>query len=155
LTAISPEEFERLLPLACAWAEGQERLILQQGVVLTALQMVDAGRVGIALPERVRLMKIDQIPLPQHPELRQAGRAIGLLPPDTAGLTLRYGVYIRTPFWGARELVLHELAHVRQYELCGGFEPFLRRYLWECISMGYPHAPMEQEAIAIAERLCL
>jgi hypothetical protein len=142
-TPISSEEFESLLPLACAWAEGQERLILERGVGLTTVQMADAGRVGIVFPERVRLMKIEQIPLPKHPELRQAAQETGLLPPDTAGLTLRYGVFIRSPFWGMRELVVHELVHVRQYEQLGGFEPFLRKYLWECVTRGYPHAHME------------
>jgi len=150
MTPITPEQFERLLPLACAWAEEQERLILEKGVGLTALQMADAGRVGIASPERIRLMEIEQIPLPQHPRLLQAARETGLLPPDTAGLTLRYGIYIRSPFRGVREFVVHELVHVRQYELFEGFEPFLRRYLWECVTRGYPHAPMEQEALSVA-----
>jgi hypothetical protein len=66
VAVISSEEFERLLPLACAWAEEQERLIIQRGMRLTKDQMADARRAGIVSPDRVRLMKTDQIPLPQH-----------------------------------------------------------------------------------------
>ena len=36
----------------------------------------------------------------------------------------------------------------------GGFEPFLRRYLFECLTIGYPEAPMEQEVIALTARIC-
>jgi hypothetical protein len=36
-----------------------------------------------------------------------------------------------------------------QCEKIGGFSPFLRKYLWECIEIGYPEAPLEQEAVRI------
>jgi hypothetical protein len=140
------------LPLACAWAEEQEQLILAQGVALTEAQMVDARRVGVNAPECVRLLKVEQIPLPYHPQLRQAAQESGLLSPETAGLTLRYGIFIRSPFWGACDLVAHELVHVRQYEQFGGLEPFLRQYLWECLTLGYTKAPMEKEAQTVALR---
>jgi hypothetical protein len=35
-----------------------------------------------------------------------------------------------------------------------GFLPFLRKYLMECIDIGYPEAPLEQEAIRMAEKIC-
>ena len=48
----------------------------------------------------------------------------------------------------------HELVHTTQYERLGGIEAFLRPYLLECLSApGYPHGPMEQEAITTAARL--
>jgi hypothetical protein len=119
--AISPQAFEVLLPLACAWAEEQEQLILARGVRLIEGQMADALRIGIASPDRVLLMKVEQIPLPQHPELRS---------------------------------VVHELVHVRQHEQLGGCDAFLRKYLGECLTTGYPHAPMEQEAHVIAAKIC-
>lgn len=151
---ISSEGFERLVPLACAWARDQEQLILQRGVRLTKGQLADAKHIGVALPDRVRLMKVEQIPLPQEPELRSAALKTGLLSPDTAGLTVRYGIYIHASFWGVRQLVAHELLHVRQYEQLGGFDAFLRRYLWECVTLGYTQSPMEQEACAMAAMIC-
>jgi hypothetical protein len=99
-------------------------------------------------------MKVEQIPLPQEPELRSAALKTGLLSPDTAGLTVRYGIYIHASFWGVRQLVAHELLHVRQYEQLGGFDAFLRRYLWECVTLGYTQSPMEQEACAMAAMIC-
>jgi hypothetical protein len=153
VTSLTPQAFEALFPLACTWAKEQEKVIFE-GVGLTAAQRADAGRVGIVSPGRIRLMKVEQIPLPVHPALRSAGKEAGLLPPDTAGLTLGYRIFIRAPFWGVRELVVHELVHVRQYEQLGGFEPFLKQYLWECVTRGYLHAPMEQEARSMTERIC-
>jgi hypothetical protein len=143
------------LPLACAWVEEQEQLILKKGVGLTEAQMADARSIGVAAPERVRLMKVEGIPLPDHPGLCAAAQESGLLSPDTAGLTLRYGIFVRAPFWETRDLVVHELVHVRQYEQLGGLEPFLRKYFWECITLGYAQAPMEHEAQAMAEEICV
>lgn len=150
---ITPELFETLLPLAYAWAEEQERVILRDGVPLSASQTADAGSVGVAHPERVRLLKVTSVPVPEHPALRAAAEATGLISPQTIGLTLRYGIFIRSDFWSDRRLLAHELVHTSQYERLGGFQPFLRQYLHECLTLGYPAAPLEQEAVRFAERL--
>ncbi len=148
---LSPEQFESLLPRASAWAGEQERRILAEGCPLTQQQLADAKRLSITFPERIRLLKVKTIPIPPEPDLRQAALATGLISPATVGLTLRYGIFIRSDYWGDRFLVAHELAHTRQYETLGGIEPFLRQYLLECVTIGYPDAPMEQEAIRFAE----
>ena len=146
--------FQTVLPLACAWAEQHERIILRDGVALTAAQAADARQIGIAYPQRVRLRVVDQLPLPEHPLLRQAAKLTGMLSPLTAGLTVRYGIFIRSDCWGDRRLVVHELAHTFQYERSGGFRPFLEQYLRECITPpGYPFGALEQEAKQIEERL--
>ncbi len=151
---ITQEKFQALLPLATAWAEEQEELILEKGTPLSATEIVDTKLVGVAQPERVRLLGVQQIPLPQHPELNVAAGASSLITPNTAGLTLRFGIYIRNDFWGNRRLIVHELAHTAQYERLGGFTQFLQQYLFECLTIGHPAAPMEQEAIAVAKRVC-
>jgi hypothetical protein len=151
---ITPQQFELLLPLACAWAEQQERIILRDGVPLTAAQVADALRAGVAHPENVRLLKVDSVPMPDHPMLRAAAEATQLMPPLAAGFTLRYGIFIRADRWGDRRLVVHELVHTAQFERLCGFDPFLRQYLSECLTIGYPDAPMEQEAVSTASRLC-
>ena len=136
-----------LLPMACAWAEEQETIILRDGVELTPSLLEDAQRVGISKPHRVRLRVVEQMPLPPHPVLRGAAEQLGLISPLTIGLTLRYGIFIRSDYWGDRRLVVHELAHVAQYERLGGFRAFLERYLDECIRPpGYPFGPLEEEA---------
>lgn len=68
----------------------------------------------------------------------------------TAGLTVRYGIFIREAYWGDRRLIAHELAHTAQYERRGGIAPFLRAYLTECLTIGYSGAALELEAIAAA-----
>ncbi|MFO0912065.1 MAG: hypothetical protein U0795_03860 [Pirellulales bacterium] len=151
---ITPEQFQQLLPLVCEWAEDQERVVLRDGEPLTSAQTADAVAIGVAHPDRVRLLKVDSIPVPQHPALRAAGEATRLISPLTGGLALRYGIFIRADCWGDRRLVFHELVHTRQYERLGGFQPFLQQYLQECITVGYPAAPMEQEAIDTTARLC-
>ena len=144
-----------MIPLAVSWAEKQELAILRDGVALTAGLLADAHRIGISNPERVRLRAVDEIPWPLHPLLRQAAQKTGILSRDTIGLTLRYGIYIRSDFWGERRLVVHELAHTAQYERLGGFRPFLDQYLHECTTPpGYPFGPLEQEAKRIEQEVC-
>lgn len=151
---ISPEQFELLLPLACEWAAEQERHILAAGEALSEAQLHDARLVGISHPDRVRLLYVPEILPPAHPMLRQAAEATHLISPLTGGLTLRYGIFMRSDCRGHRPLVVHELGHTLQYERMGGFEPFLRRYLSECLTIGYPEAPMEQEVIERTARIC-
>lgn len=147
---------EMLLPLACGWAEDQERIILREGVALTLPQLDDAHRIGIKSPERVRLHVVAKIPSPLHPLLQEAAEATGLLSPLTVGMTLRYGIFIREDYWGERRLVVHELAHTLQYERLGGFRPFLKEYLHECITPpGYPFGPLEQEAKRLEREICI
>ena len=153
MSIITPQQFEALLPLAGAWAAEQERIILQSGVPLTEAQFADARQIGVIHPEQVRLLRVTQVPIPSHPALAAAAVATGLTNSD--GLTVRYGIFIRDNCWGQRRLVVHELVHMSQYERLGGFEAFLRPYLFECITPpGYPHGPMEQEAITTSARLC-
>jgi hypothetical protein len=150
---LTPEEFEQILPLAAAWAEEQEQHILDSGAALDSRQLVDARAVGVAHPERVRLLVVQQIPMPEHPALQAAGEAAGLIGSRTAGLTLRYGIFVRRDFANDRHLIAHELVHTGQYERHGSVLAFLRQYLYECLTIGYSAAPMEQEAIVISARL--
>lgn len=151
---ITAEQFEQLLPLACDWAALQEQRILGSGQPLSVRELADARVVGVVAPERVRLLYVPEIPLPEHPALRAAAEQTQLISPVTGGLTLRYGIFIRTDCRFHRSMIVHELGHTAQYERLGGFELFLRRYLSECLTFGYPEAPMEQEVILLTARIC-
>jgi hypothetical protein len=151
---MTPQQFETLLPFAKTWAEGQERIILDSGVPLTESQVADARKVGVVNPERVRLLRVPKIPVPADSGLAAAAAEIRLISPATEGLTVGYGIFIRDDCWLDRRLVVHELVHTLQHERLGGLPEFLRAYLWECITVGYPNGPMEQEAITTAQRLC-
>ena len=152
--SITTEQFRQYLPLAYAWVVEQERFILENGTPLSIPQISDAKLVGVIHPEQVRLLPVGQIPLPEHQELRAAAAATRLITPHPAGLTLRYGIFIRSDCWGLRRVLVHELAHTVQYERLGGIGAFLECYLFECLAVGYPSAPMEQEAIKIENTIC-
>ena len=144
---ISPEEFQILLPLAAEWAQDQESGILRNGTELRDDQISDAGRAGVAHPERIRLLRVAAVPLPANPALARAAAEVGLINPNTIGMALRYGIFLRADHWDDRLTFVHECVHTSQYERLGGFQAFLGRYLTECATIGYPAAPMEQEAI--------
>lgn len=141
-----------IVPIATSWVRGGEREALRDGQPLDPGQLADARAVGIAAPERVRLLKVAAVPMFRHPVLRPLAWLTRRAFPDTAGITFRYGILIRNDCWGDRRLLVHELAHVAQYERLGGIAPFLRAYLRECFAEGYPYGPLEQEAIVVAAR---
>jgi len=148
------KRLKRYLPLATAWILEQERFILENGVPLSDFQLADARLVGVARTERVRLFRVEQIPLPQHPDLEEMKEAMQLTTLALPGLALRYGIYLRADRWGQRRFVVHELAHTAQYERLDGVRAFLECYLYQCLAIGFTSAPMEQEAIAITQRIC-
>lgn len=149
---ITSEKFVSLLPLVVEWAEWQEKRILEEGIPLTEEQVSIARQAGVKAPDRVRLLHVPEIPLPEHRELKEIAVTANLITPHTIGLTLRYGIFIRAG-WENDRLVAHELAHTMQYERAGSFDAFLAEYLQECLTVGYPEAPLEQEAIAIEQKI--
>jgi len=142
-----------LLTFACAWAKRQESIILRTGVALSAAQADTAKKLGILHPECVRLRSVLQVP-PMNWLLRRVGEKLGFISSQTIGMTLRYGIFIRENHWGDRRLLVHELAHIAQYERMGGFRGFLRQYLQECINPGYPLGDLEQEAKRAESAYC-
>jgi hypothetical protein len=147
-------QLEILLPLAVTWATEQEQKILRDGVPLSEKEVGDARTIGVQNPNRVRLLQVETIPRPSQPQLKAACDAIDFLTPATRGLTLGHGIFIRSDCWRDRLLIVHELVHVAQYERFGGILPFLRKYLFECLTMGYAAAPLELEAVAVTARVC-
>ena len=135
------------LPLVVRWASQQEEKILRAGVALDELQLRDARLMGVTHPDRIRLLNVDQVPLPANGFLCWAGKRTRLISLNTAGMALRYGIFIRSDCWQARRLIAHECVHTAQYERLGGIGEFLSLYLRECLEVGYPSAPLEQEAL--------
>ena len=138
-------QFELLLPRAVEWAQQQEEFILEHGVPLNDWEKQAALHLDVIQIEKVRLLSVPQIPLPEDDDLRAAATAAGLMAADSVGMALHYGIFIREDFWRQREIIAHELVHTAQCERLG-WEPFLRQYLTECLLSGYPQAPLEQEA---------
>ncbi|MES2476902.1 MAG: hypothetical protein V4640_14055 [Verrucomicrobiota bacterium] len=140
-----------LLPLfvviAARWVAWHEQKILRHGVPLTPKSMADATRMGVAHPEKIRLMRVDAIPALNGRLMTMLARWVPEISANTVGLTLGHGIYIRSPWWGNRHLIAHECVHTGQYERYGSAAAFLTAYFTQCIQDGYPAAAMEQEAI--------
>lgn len=135
------------LPLAVRWAENEEARILREGVPLSESSLSDALSMGVAYPRKIRLLKVDCVPSPGNLLLRWVGKQTGLISSATAGMALRYGIFIRSDCWESRHIIAHECAHTAQYERLGGVSAFLRQYIHECLEVGYPASPLEQEAV--------
>lgn len=134
-----------ILPLAVAWAERQEDYILRYGQPLDEFQIQIARRVGVAHPEKIRTLAVDNIPVPDDEHLKCMAISSGILGPKTSGLTLGYGVYILHKKCSVR-LLSHEFRHVYQYEQAGSLSAFIQIYLHQLNSVGYADAPFEIDA---------
>jgi hypothetical protein len=148
------DQLEQLLPLAAQWAAEQERRVLCQGVQLSKVELADAKAIGVRNPERVRLLRVDAVPVPAHPMLRSAAASINFLTAAPRGLALDYGIFVRADHWRDRELIAHELVHTAQFQRLGGILPFLQTYISQCATVGYRNAPLEVEAVETAARVC-
>ena len=136
-----------LLPKAIAWAEEQAEQAAAAGRRLAAREQEIARSVGVAQPERVRVLLVDACPLPVEPTLRAAALQAGLLGPEMTGLTLGHSVFICRGHDTAR-LLSHELRHVYQYEQAGSIASFLPGYLQEAVQHGYANTSFERDARA-------
>src|SRR5438045_8999662 len=96
---------------------------------LSEIEMTDAKAIGVRNPERVRLLRVDSVPVPAHPKLRAAAASINFLTAAPRGLALENGIFIRADHWRDRALIAHELVHTAQFQSLGGILPFLQTYL--------------------------
>jgi len=148
------DQLEELLPLAAQWAAAQERRVLCEGVPLSKIELADAKKIGVRNPERIRLLRVDAVPVPAHPMLRAAAASINFITAAPLGLALDCGIFVRADHWRDRALIAHELVHTAQYQRLGGILPFLQTYIVQCATVGYRNAPLELEAIATSARIC-
>ncbi len=134
-----------VLPLVVKWARRQEARILAEGRTLTVSEAAFASWLGVSNPGEIRVLEIEQIPMPGK-GLRWIARLTGYPHQPPAGMALGRGVFVKQKLAKHRELVAHELVHVAQYQRLGGLESFLKCYLMECLMQGYEGAPLEIEA---------
>ena len=137
----------KLLPGAIAWAESQSRKAASEGKSLSEADKATAREVGVRHPDLIRVMLVDELPLPDDPFLREAAVQTGLLGPHMAGLTLGHSILIARGTLSSR-LLSHECRHVHQYEERGSIGAFLAIYLQQIATFGYHDAPLEQDARA-------
>jgi hypothetical protein len=144
-----PVELKTALPYllleAIAWADTQAAHCASSGRPLDDGEARIARGVGVTYPERVRVVFVDDMPIPEDPALRAAALESGLMGDGAIGLTLGHSVFIRAGHETLRVLS-HELRHVYQYEQAGSIAGFLPGYLQQIIEFGYVASPLEQDA---------
>ncbi|MDQ2823943.1 MAG: hypothetical protein M3R29_00635 [Verrucomicrobiota bacterium] len=143
------------MPFAYQWAKAQEDFVLADGTPLTPRQIADARRAGIQDCSRVRVLVVDRIPLPDHPELAEAARRTGIITHDTRCVGFGHAVIIRADSWGDRELLMHNLVHIAQCERSGGLEQWVGQYLGNRQTCAkFTIGSFEDEARRIAREIC-
>jgi hypothetical protein len=147
MTSDPLSDLASLLPRAIAWAENQSANILQTGQPLTTALESLASSVGVKYPEKIRIIEIPELPLPEDAALRDTGLKLGLLGPHMLGITFGYGIYVRQGHVDQR-LLSHEFQHTYQYEQAGSIAAFLKQYIEQIAATGYFDAPLEQDARA-------
>ncbi len=141
LRAALPE----LLPKAISWAEAEATRGAGAGRELTERERDFARKVGVAHPERIRVITVEALPMPTDPPLRSAAAQAGFLDPRMGGLALGYSVFVRHGYETAR-LLSHEFRHVYQYEQAGSIAAFLSRHLPQVVDHGYDATTFEIDA---------
>jgi hypothetical protein len=152
---IDQETFENLLPLAYQWANAQEEFVLAHGTPLSPQHMADARRAGVRDCERVRILVVDRIPLPENGELAEAARRTHIITEVTRCVGFGHAVIIRADAWGDRELLVHNFVHVAQCERSGGLEQWVQQYLFDRQnSASFTLGSLEEEARRVAREIC-
>lgn len=141
------DSYLHLLPMAIHWLLSVENNALENGRALTENEIKDAYSVGVKAPEKIRLLFVDELTVPEDPELRRAGDEIGLLDEATIGRTVRYGIEIKQGA-DSRWLLRHEFRHVYQFESADSFDAFILSYIKSFIDDGYVNSVYEQDARA-------
>jgi hypothetical protein len=155
MPVVDQETFEHVLPLAYEWAKKQEEVVLARGNPLGARHAADARLAGVKASDRVRVLVVDRIPVPDDPVLAEAARRIGIITKDTRCVGFGHALIIRADAWNDRELILHNLVHIAQCERTGGLEQWVRSYLTD--RMGCPNftiGSLEAEARRLAREIC-
>lgn len=115
---ITFEEVQRNLPKAVQWVTQKEQDCMEMGQPLLPQNRQDGETIGIRELAAVRVMVLNEIPLPSDPELRQLAAQSKLITPTTAGMTFGHGIVLKAGHYN-RHLIAHELGHVLQYERFG------------------------------------
>ncbi|WP_038176231.1 hypothetical protein [Vibrio pacinii] len=139
------EQLDAYYPLSLKYVKANEQIALSQGAPLLPQYLEIANKIGIKHPERVRVFYAEQLPLPENKSLLFQMQRLGLDSPYFTGTTFGYGIWISNKAKGDKQLIAHELIHVKQIEELG-LEEFTKKYLLQLAIFGYAEAPIEIEA---------
>jgi hypothetical protein len=154
MPAVDQQMLEALLPLAYEWAKSTEEFVLSHGHPLGTTHAYDARLAGVKDCDRVRVLVVDRIPLPENQELAEAARRIRIITEDTRCMGFGHALLIRADAWNDRELILHNLVHIAQSQRAGGLENWVRDYLCNRTTCAdFTVGSLEEEARRIAHEI--
>lgn len=99
--------------------------------------------------EKSYFVVVNQVPMPDFPELRQAGLG-DFIDADVYGITYKNIYFIKKGQENDLAIHFHELVHVLQWQILGAAK-FIDRYMEEILIFGYENAPLENMANALEE----
>ena len=141
-------ELPVMTPRVIDWAERLAYRSLREGAALEPRFAEIARSMGVRDVQKVRIVVVDQIPLPEDPHLKVAAGSVGLAQGSAAGMTLGHAVIVHRGYERDVRLLSHEFRHVAQYEAAGGIRPFLLVHLPQLVEFGYEDSPYEVDARA-------
>nr|WP_249172566.1 hypothetical protein [Burkholderia dolosa] len=101
--------------------------------------------VGVAQPERGRVVIADRLPFPDIASLAAIARDTGPPARGTIGVTFGRVVLVLRGH-ATRRVLTHEFRRMRRYEAVGSTGSFIARHLREIAAAGDRAAPLEADA---------
>jgi hypothetical protein len=131
--------------MAIKWAEEHSEKIQSEGTSLTKEQVKIAKQVGVTNTDKIRILEVNKVPIPENESLSAAATQIGFLTDEMKALTLGHSIYI-CKGKNTIQLLSHELRHVYQHEAFGSIPQFLVEYLKQIALVGFENSLLEQDA---------
>jgi len=144
-------KLERFLPHVISWYNQVETELLPKGRPLSQSEIDFAVSVGVKEPNQVRVVVLENFPMPSDQELRTEAERFGLGSAAEGGRTTGSVIMLKPRVAKNNSVISHELVHIGQQDKMGR-NAFLRRYLIEMEMMGYARSPLELDAYARQSR---
>ncbi|CAG23556.1 Hypothetical protein PBPRB1696 [Photobacterium profundum SS9] len=144
-------QVNEILPLAEKFVIDSQEEALDKGLPLSLEELEIAKELGVSSAEKVRVHYVDTLPFPKDPKLANLASSLGYSSPSMGAYTYGYGIWMKHREKGFRQLLAHELIHVRQAEELGLKEQ-TRQYLMQLYIFGYRQAPLEIQAYSESEK---
>ena len=139
------DDFTRLL---IEHAKRSEEQVLREGRRLDPVELEIALKAGVQHPQRVRILTLDAVPLPENPIVAEEFERMGVLRliRQAAAAARGYGIILTPRALNRDDALAHELVHVAQFERFGGIGPMFRAHIPDLRAHGYRRSELEDEA---------
>jgi len=136
---------DAMLPRVIDWYETVEAQFLPLGRPLSSRELVIAESLDVGEPGKIRVVILDQFPMPTDPELFREAKRLGFDNGNVVGRTNGNVIFLKPEASTDETVLAHECVHVGQIRRLG-VRAFLREYVLELETVGYRRAPLELEA---------